>query len=345
MKPHRGALVLSLLALAVGAGDGSAQDPPPVFDVHLHAMGVNDQGPAPVAICSPFTDFPEWDPSTPYPMAFGRTIKQPPCDQPLWSPETDDELRDGTIAVMRRHNVYGVLSGSPERVRSWQEAAPGRFVPGLGFQVGPNPPPPDTLRAWVERDAVQVLAEVTNQYLGVAPGDDRMEPYWALAEELDLPVGIHMGPGPPGVSYLGASEYRAALSSPLLLEDVLVAHPGLRVYVMHAGFPMLDDVIALMYAHPQVHVGLGVIVYTQPRAAFYRYLEALVEAGFGNRIMFGSDQMVWPEAIERGIAAIDEAPFLSEAQKRAILWDNAIRFLRLDPSEPVPTIPASTPRP
>lgn len=34
---------------------------------------------------------------------------------------------------------------------------------------------------------------------------------------------------------------------------------------MHAGFPMLDDLLALMYAHPQVYVEIGVIVYTQPR--------------------------------------------------------------------------------
>jgi predicted TIM-barrel fold metal-dependent hydrolase len=99
---------------------------------------------------------------------------------------------------------------------------------------------------------------------------------------------------------------------------------------MHAGYPMLDAMLALMYAHPQVYVDTGVIAWTQPRAAFYRYLRALVEAGFGNRIMFGSDQMIWPEAIGRSIDAIEEAPFLTRAQKRAILYDNAARFLRLD---------------
>ena len=50
----------------------------------------------------------------------------------------------------------------------------------------------------------------------------RFEPYWALAEELDIPVGIHMGPGPPGAAYLGATKYRMSLTDPLLLEDVLI---------------------------------------------------------------------------------------------------------------------------
>jgi predicted TIM-barrel fold metal-dependent hydrolase len=87
--------------------------------------------------------------------------------------------------------------------------------------------------------------------------------------------------------------------------------------------------LAVLYAHPQVYVDVGIIVYNQPRPAFYRYLQALVDAGFGKRVMFGSDQMVWPETIERAIAVIEQAPFLSPAQKRDILYNNAARFLRL----------------
>jgi len=49
--------------------------------------------------------------------------------------------------------------------------------------------------------------------------------------------------------------------------------------------------------------------------------------------MFGSDQMVWPEVIERSIAVIEEAPFLTESQKRDIFYNNAARFLRLSVEE------------
>jgi predicted TIM-barrel fold metal-dependent hydrolase len=96
---------------------------------------------------------------------------------------------------------------------------------------------------------------------------------------------------------------------------------------------MIDDLLALLYAHPQVYVDVGVIVYTQPRPAFYRYLERIVEAGFIDRVMFGSDQMVWPGVIERSVRVIEEAPFLDARQKRAILYDNAARFLRLTPEQ------------
>jgi uncharacterized protein len=102
---------------------------------------------------------------------------------------------------------------------------------------------------------------------------------------------------------------------------------------MHAGYPLLEDLLALLYAHPHVYVDVGVIVFTQPRTAFYRYLRQIVEAGFGNRVMFGSDQMVWPGVIERSLAVIEEAPFLSKEQKRDILYNNAARFLRLSDEE------------
>jgi predicted TIM-barrel fold metal-dependent hydrolase len=135
------------------------------------------------------------------------------------------------------------------------------------------------------------------------------------------------------VIYLGASGYRARLHSARTLEEVLVRHHRLRVYIMHAGFPLLDDLLAVLYAHPQVDVDVGVIVFMLPRAAFYRYLQGIVEAGFGNRVMFGSDQMVWPGVIERAIAVIEAAPFLSERQTRDILYNNAVRFLRLSEEE------------
>ena len=66
---------------------------------------------------------------------------------------------------------------------------------------------------------------------------------------------------------------------------------------------------------------------------FYYYLERLVNAGFEKRIMFGSDNMIWPGAIEAGIQTINKAIFLTENQKRDILFNNAARFLRLTEDE------------
>lgn len=115
-----------------------------------------------------------------------------------------------------------------------------------------------------------------------------------------------------------------------MLEAVLVRHPKLRLYIMHAGWPYLEDSKAIMAEYPQVYADLAVIDWIIPREEFHDYLHALVRAGLGKRLMFGSDQMMWPEAIGMAIEAIETAPFLTPAQKRDIFYNNAARFLRLD---------------
>ena len=176
---------------------------------------------------------------------------------------------------------------------------------------------------------VDVLAEFAPQYGGLGPAAAELEPYWALANELDLPVGIHMGLGPPGAAYVGYPDYRMRLSNPLQLEDVLVKYPKLRVYVMHAGWPLLNEMIGLLYAHPQVYVDVAVIDWAIPEPEFHTYLRRLVEAGFSERIMFGSDNMIWPDSFGVAVNRIKSAPYLSDTQKSAILCRNAARFLRL----------------
>ncbi len=330
--PRRALLTLTTaVSSLVVAVPVLAQDGLPILDVHLHADAADAQGPPPLGMCVPIQEFPAWDPAVPYGSIFMGMMKEPPCEDPVWSPETDDAVLAETLEVMERRNVFGVLSGSPDRVGRWMEAGPGRFTPALRFSLASSPVSPDSLRTLVESGTVEVLGEITNQYAGIAPDDERMEPYWALAEELDLPVAIHIGTGPPGVRYLGAEGYRGALHSALTLEPVLVKHPRLRVYVMHAGWPMLDDMLALLYAHPQVYVDVGVISFSSPN--FLGYLRGLVDAGFGKRVMFGSDQMVWPGVIERAIDRVEGADFLSAEQKRDIFYNNAARFFRLSEEE------------
>jgi uncharacterized protein len=308
----------------------------PIIDMHLHAMAADAQGPPPLAFDLPTKEWPVHDPEEPWDAAFIRWLKTPRGSDPIWSPATDDEIRDETLAIMERRNIIAVLSGDADRVQAWQKRAPGRIIPALWFQVGGSPDggdevTPEDVRNLHRAGRLAVFGEVLNQYGGIEPTDPRFEPYLAVCEELDVPVGIHVGPGPPGAAYFEGWGYR--MHSPLLLEEPLMRHPRLRLYLMHAGWPMLDDTLALLYAHPRVYVDVAIIDYLLPSTEFHRYLEGIVRAGFGNRVMFGSDQMVWPGVIEPAIAAIESASFLSDEQKRAILYENAARFLRLEQSE------------
>jgi predicted TIM-barrel fold metal-dependent hydrolase len=334
MRQLIASLAVACAACATVPGEPApAAARPPVIDMHLHAKSLDPE--PPTAVCTPLDPpAPLWDQRRPFAETYAAMLKAPPCNDPVWSPTTDAALRDETVAAMERANVIGVLGGAGfERspvIDNWIAAAPERFIPGSRCM----PTLPDCsveyLRELHLAGKLAVLAELYLWGLGMAPDDERLEPYWALAEELDIPIGIHIGAAiPPGIIYLVAEGNRARLHSPLALEDVLVRHPRLRIYVMHAGYPMLDEMQALLYAHPQVYVDVAAIVWHMPREGFYRYLEALVDAGFAERVMFGSDNLDWPGLIERSIAVIEAAPFLSEEQQRDILYNNAARFLRL----------------
>jgi uncharacterized protein len=311
--------------------------PLPVIDMHLHALHANDQGSAPLSIGAPYNELGLNDPKDDFREVFMKALKTKMwADHYITSPSTDDSLRQRTLAVLRRNNVYAITSGEIETVRKWKSESQERIINsidwtfGLASRTGLTA---DSLEKLFHSGEFKVFGEVSIQYEGYSASDSAFEPYLAMAERLDIPVGIHVGPGPPGAPYIFARNYRARLHSPLLLEEALLRHPKLRVYAMHAGWPMLDDMLATLYTHPQLYVDVGVICYMIPRNEFYFYLERLVNAGFGKRIMFGSDNMVWPQAIELGIKAINEAKFLSATQKRDILFTNAARFLRLTEKE------------
>jgi predicted TIM-barrel fold metal-dependent hydrolase len=296
--------LLLLLALLATAQPLHAQkERQPVIDMHMHVYATDER----------------WK----------LRIPNPVTNEPMTA-TTEEAHREATVAQMDRYNVVkAMISGDdyPVQLR-WKEKAPDRFIVGYAFE-DPAKVDLNFIRKEAKAGRLQAIGEMAPQYEGIAPNDPVLEPIYALAEELDLPLAIHVGPGPPGAPYVGSPKYRMALSNPLLLEDVLVRHPKLRLYVMHAGWPMIDQTIGLLYAHPQVYVDLGVIDWTQPRVEFHRYLRRLVEAGYGKRIMFGSDQMVWPEAIGSAVDAINAADFLSREQKADIFHNNAARFLRL----------------
>ena len=338
MHAHHRGIVAFTLILTTCAADAWAETRLPIIDMHLHARKADYIGSNPPPMCTPFEVMPRWDPARPFDtgMTFHKT---PPCKQPIPAARTDEEVMRQTIAVMNKRNIIGMVSGEPELMEKWRAAAPTRIIAGSDLRISATSNPhvkirtPDELRQLRARGLLDVLGEVMAQYEGITPDDVRLEPYWALAESLDIPVGIHIGAGAPGDPYSGSPGYRARNSSALGLEEVLVRHPRLRVYIMHAGYPLVDDLLALLFTHPQVYIEPSMAINVETRAAFYRFLRPIIEAGYGDRVMFGSDQIIWPGLIEVAIKSIEDAPFLSAEQKRDIFYNHAARFLRLSDAE------------
>ena len=280
----------------------------PIIDMHLHARS---------ALLRTAEGVP-----------LPRGCNPQPCDSvPAQVQEDGDYLRH-TLAAMERNNiVLGFLSSaeSLEETYRWQKTAPGRFI-ASPFVRDPDLIDLGELRKEFQSGRLGGMGELGIQYAGIAVDDPRMTPFFALAEEFDVPVLIHHhGTAAP------SKDFRINLGHPEQLEELLVQRPKLKLFIETSGFPYLEETIALMYRYPNVYGDLSLWKY--PSGMADKYLRNLVQAGLGKRIMFGSDQSLWPEVIDEMIDLIDSAEYLSEDQKRDIFYNNATRFLGLSEDE------------
>jgi uncharacterized protein len=300
---------------------------PPVIDVHVHAMDADFPGVAPM--CPNTSKFTASDPKTKE-APFGWAKEE--CTPELYPSAPGQYMKD-VLAEMERLNVTAVVFGDPKSVQKWKDAAPARVIPGTSFSNGLTPGqrlPLDELRKHFTQDGFKVMGEIGLQYEGISPSDPSVDSYFALAEELDIPVAIHMGTGGSGRANISVPKFRGSMGDPLLLEGLLARHAKLRVQVMHAGYPMIDNMLTLLQANSHVYVDVAGLIWSYPIKEVNRYIQRLVDAGFEDRVMFGTDQMIWPKLMEYSISIIQNADYLTPQQKRDILYNNAARFLRLE---------------
>jgi predicted TIM-barrel fold metal-dependent hydrolase len=308
MTRLRRVILLTVVAMTTSAAGGEGnRNHGPIIDMHMHAMALTlgpDGKPLPLP-CYP-----------------------DPCQGAPALAASEDEVLAMTLRAMKRHNIVkGFLSGDLTRLAKWTSTAPGQFV-ASPLIWRPGEPPAEALRPEYAAGRLGGMGELATQYHGFRPNDPALEPYFALAEELDIPVHIHtlgIGARLPG--------FRVAAGHPVLLEEVLVRHPDLRLFVENSGFPFTSEMIAMMYQYPQLYGDLSTTTWIVEHEAFLEHFRRLMQAGLGKRIMFGSDQMVWPQTISMAVEAIQAAEFLSAEQKADIFYHNAARFLRLSEDE------------
>jgi predicted TIM-barrel fold metal-dependent hydrolase len=292
---------------ALAPAQGTAPYRGPVIDVHLHAETTERLAP-----------------STPNP-ATGEM-----------SPRTADEHMARSLEIMKERNVVlGIVSGpTVADVERWDAAAPDRILKGISVDDPSTFMKPEELDRLFREKRLDAFGEVAAQYAGYSPSDPAFDAYWAVAAKHGVPVGIHTGGAPPGTPYTCCPKFRLKLGDPLLLEDTLVRYPKLRVYVMHAGgfFPQNALMLMTMYRH--VYVDIGALTWTPIAGDLLEpFLQEAKRRRMLDRVMFGSDQMRWPEAIALAIDRVDRLGFLTLEEKQDIFYDNAATFLGLSADE------------
>ena len=308
MKAFLAAAIASLLCLSTFRvpPDAQAVHNFDAIDVHLHAMNPESF-------------------SVPASSNFGAHRKTYGTNE-----RNPEALLRRTIAEMDKNHVSkGVISGDDDLVAKWVERYPNRFLAAYNHWCDGKPETVAKFESEWKAGKWKAIGELGLPYGGHPLNDPACFPLFELAQRYDIPVFFHTGLDGPNPQGSFAPKFRLSLSDPLLLEEVAIRFPRLKIVIMHMGWPFFDHALFMLYAYENVYVDTATVSWILGKNLFNRMLEEAVETVGSDRILFGSDQMVWPQMITPAIESIRDARFLSDQDKQNILGDNARRLLKI----------------
>jgi|UPI00039E07A2 predicted TIM-barrel fold metal-dependent hydrolase len=117
-------------------------------------------------------------------------------------------------------------------------------------------------------------------YGGWDPLDPRALKIFARAEELGLPIMLHQGTTYPRKAPL-------KYANPVLLEDIALRFPDLKMIIAHIGHPWEAEAIVLIRKQPNVFADISALFYRPWQ--YYNSLRLAVEYGVTDKLLFGTD--------------------------------------------------------
>ncbi|MDL4816254.1 amidohydrolase family protein [Actinomadura opuntiae] len=161
---------------------------------------------------------------------------------------------------------------------------------------------------------------------GFAPNDPLAYPLYEAIEELGVPALFHTGQTGIGAGVPGGGGIRLKYSNPMLVDDVAVDFPELRIILAHPSFPWQDEALAVANHKPYVYIDLSgwSPKYFPPQLV--RYANSLLK----DKVLFGSDYpVITPDRWLTDFAKLEIKPEV----RPKILKDNAARLLGLTGKE------------
>lgn len=155
----------------------------------------------------------------------------------------------------------------------------------------------------------------------LAINDPKMYPLYRACVELDIPVNVHCG-----INF--STDCLMEYGRPLLLDEVLVNVPGLRVVASPPGWPWVHELIGVAWRHRNLRIAVSAVrpkYLTVPGSGY----EPLIQYGntvLQDQMLFGTSYPMQP--IERAVAEVLALP-LKDAVKEKWLYVNAAKFLGL----------------
>ena len=149
---------------------------------------------------------------------------------------------------------------------------------------------------------------------GLAPNDRRFYPLYAKCNELDIAVGMQVGHS--------AEVLPSDVGRPMLVDDVAIDFPNLRINLSHTGWPWVDEWCSMLWRHPNVY---GDISAYFPKSLDERQVRFMDSSRGRNKVLFGTNGLGLAKCVEQ-FREMD----IKDETKQRVLHDNAVEFLQLD---------------
>jgi uncharacterized protein len=164
-------------------------------------------------------------------------------------------------------------------------------------------------------------------YQNIHPADERMMEIYQFCQDRNLPIMIHQGTTFPRLAPL-------KYSLPILLEEVALQFPNLRMVVAHLGHPWIEDTLVLIRKQPNLYSDISVLHYRPWQ--FYQALILAKEYGVLNKLLFGSDYpFTTPEATIDALQHFNQItegtnlPRLEAAEIDSLIHSPSLEYLGL----------------
>ena len=159
------------------------------------------------------------------------------------------------------------------------------------------------------------------------PNEKRWFPLYKTVEELGIPIIIHQGA-------TGISDAPMKYALPIMLEEIAIKFPELKIIVAHLAYPWERELATLIWKQPNMYADIS--GFQDRPFNLYQNLVYFKEFGILDRLLFASDfpETTPGEAMDQlrninRFAEGTELPKIPDRDIEALINTNAQRILKL----------------
>ncbi len=146
------------------------------------------------------------------------------------------------------------------------------------------------------------------------PDAPQWYPIYAKCCELDIPIMMQVGQ-----NLIYSKDVRLpSVAKPILLDQIAIDFPELRLIGIHVGTPWADEMIAMAWKHENVFIGIDAYAPKHLPQSLIHYMNSYGR----DKVLFGTD---WPVIDPRRAVRELEAHGLREESMERLMRDNALR--------------------